>query len=284
MSASLPATTIGMLIPNTRRDDRLHRPLQPPAASTPATTAASREEVTGGYCSSTSGRLGRHSLCAAMSACATSTPTRARPAINSGTRRLVTIDRDYEHWLPALNIARSISTKDIIVRAAAAKVITRPTSAPDARAARLDGFNLHASTSAIPFLEPTGPPRSTSALEWYFAPQSRFRSACSARTSRASRSPTTTQQISVQPAAGLPDFAARRRQRRCRPSLFTVNQPVNGEGGELKGIEIGLQTPFRFLPAPFDNFGSHGQLHLRRIRHRLSADGGGPAIVAGRPR
>ena len=37
--------------------------------------------------------------------------------------------------------------------------------------------------------------------------------------------------------------------------LFTVTQPVNSDGGKIKGVEIGLQMPFRFLPGLLRNFG-----------------------------
>ena len=36
---------------------------------------------------------------------------------------------------------------------------------------------------------------------------------------------------------------------------FEVNAPVNGEEGTIKGFEVGLQSFFDFLPAPFDGFG-----------------------------
>jgi TonB-dependent receptor len=35
-----------------------------------------------------------------------------------------------------------------------------------------------------------------------------------------------------------------------------VTQDFNTEGGDLKGVEIGVQQPFTFLPAPFDGFGA----------------------------
>ncbi len=34
-----------------------------------------------------------------------------------------------------------------------------------------------------------------------------------------------------------------------------MTQPVNSDGGGLKGIEVGVQAPFRFLPKPLNNFG-----------------------------
>lgn len=37
---------------------------------------------------------------------------------------------------------------------------------------------------------------------------------------------------------------------------FIVTQPINGEGATLHGFEISLQTPFTFLSAPLDGFGT----------------------------
>jgi TonB-dependent receptor len=37
---------------------------------------------------------------------------------------------------------------------------------------------------------------------------------------------------------------------------YTVTTYLNTDGGYLEGYEITLQTPFTFLPAPFDNFGA----------------------------
>ena len=40
------------------------------------------------------------------------------------------------------------------------------------------------------------------------------------------------------------------------PITFSVLQPENGGNSTLKGVEIGYQQAFTFLPAPFDNFGA----------------------------
>jgi len=36
---------------------------------------------------------------------------------------------------------------------------------------------------------------------------------------------------------------------------YVIQQPTNGKSGEIKGIEVGGQTFFDFLPGPFDGFG-----------------------------
>jgi iron complex outermembrane receptor protein len=48
---------------------------------------------------------------------------------------------------------------------------------------------------------------------------------------------------------------------------FTVTTQQNTPGGKLKGYELSAQRPFTFLPAPFDKFGAHPELHPRQERH-----------------
>jgi TonB-dependent receptor len=44
--------------------------------------------------------------------------------------------------------------------------------------------------------------------------------------------------------------------------IFIVQRNINGEGGDLKGIEIQYQQPFYFLPGVLKNFGFLGNLTL----------------------
>ncbi|MFK9813644.1 hypothetical protein ACJEM2_25640, partial [Escherichia coli] len=37
--------------------------------------------------------------------------------------------------------------------------------------------------------------------------------------------------------------------------LYTVSTTVNGTGASLKGIELSVQAPFKFLPGFLKNFG-----------------------------
>lgn len=37
--------------------------------------------------------------------------------------------------------------------------------------------------------------------------------------------------------------------------LYDVQQPINGEGAKISGVELSAQTAFTFLPSPFDGFG-----------------------------
>jgi TonB-dependent receptor len=55
--------------------------------------------------------------------------------------------------------------------------------------------------------------------------------------------------------------------------LFNVSHPVNVSGADIKGVEIGFQRDFDFLPAPFN--------HLGVVANGTYADGSSPAIING---
>ena len=50
--------------------------------------------------------------------------------------------------------------------------------------------------------------------------------------------------------------------------LFDTNTFLNTPGGDLTGFEVTAQTPFTFLPGPFDKFG--GQLSYTKIESDVS--------------
>ena len=105
-----------------------------------------------------------------MPASATSAPTRPRPA--SAAALPVTVERAYDDWLPAVNIAL-FPAEDFIIRLAAADVITRPTLGNLTPGGSVDGFNYRVNFGN-PFLEPFRATAYDLAFEWYFAPQSIF--------------------------------------------------------------------------------------------------------------
>lgn len=62
-------------------------------------------------------------------------------------------------------------------------------------------------------------------------------------------------------------------------NLYTVRQPVNGQGALLDGIEASAQTVFTFLPKPFDGFGVTGNVtYARAIRTNLTNDATGEPL------
>src|SRR5690606_8863974 len=85
---------------------------------------------------------------------------------------LVTSERDYSDTLPSLNLSLGV-TNDIIVRASAAKVMSRPaldTLTPGATVT-VSGNNRSA-TIGNPNIDPTRAKAYDLGVEWYFAPES----------------------------------------------------------------------------------------------------------------
>jgi iron complex outermembrane receptor protein len=168
------------------------------------------------------------------------------------TLTLVEAKRSYSNFLPALNIAADISS-DFVLRGAVAKVISRPdigTLNPGG-AFSISGANV-TFNRGNPDLDPTEATTYDLSAEWYFAPESAlivglFYKDISTFVA------TTTQPIPFN-QLGLPDSLIEGTTVQPTDNV-TVNQPINSKGGTLKGLELGLQMPFRFLPAPLDNFG-----------------------------
>lgn len=175
--------------------------------------------------------------------------------INSGVT--VTVQRDYEDWLPALNIAL-YPHKDVIVRGAIAKVMTRPSLGNLTPGGSADGFNFRV-TSGNPFLQPFRATNFDLAVEWYFAPQSIFSVALFKK--NVESFPVAVTRTGTFAETGLsadvlvPSSPAALNPALQQQPIWVISTTGNGTGASLKGIEISLQAPFKFLPGFLSNFG-----------------------------
>lgn len=174
---------------------------------------------------------------------------------NSGT--YVTVDRDpYEDWLPSANVAMNV-TDDIILRASAAKVMTRPGLGNLSPGGSVDSFNYRVSYKN-PFLDPTRATALDASIEWYFADESLVSFAVFHKdiesfpinTSREGTYSSTglplnllvpTSPTSVNPEGGPAES--------CNPAnggggCWTISSLDNGEGAKITGAEFSLQLPF----------------------------------------
>ena len=88
--------------------------------------------------------------------------------LNSGV--MATVTRSYDDWLPSANLA-IYPARNVILRAAVADVMTRPTLGSLTPGGSADGFNFKV-TSGNPFLNPYRATNYDLSAEWYFAPQS----------------------------------------------------------------------------------------------------------------
>ena len=171
-----------------------------------------------------------------------------------------TLTNSYENWLPSLNF-NLFPTKNVVVRFAVASVMTRPSLGNLSPTASVDQTNLKVSYGN-PGLLPAVATNYDVGLEWYFAPQSVLSIAAFSKNVAAS---TTTSALSGQTFASsglstavlnptLPGF--KDAVTNGDPGNWTITRIVNATTTQnIKGLEMGLQLPFRFLPGALKNFG-----------------------------
>jgi TonB-dependent receptor len=195
--------------------------------------------------------------------------------LNSG--RFVTVERHYEDWLPAANVA-FYPTDNIIIRAAAAEVMTRPTLGNLTPGGSVDGFNYRVSFGN-PFLDPFRATAYDLSAEWYFAPQSVFSVALFKKNVKSF--PVSVTRSGTFASTGLPlSIIPPSSPASVNPEgqLWTINSITNGTGASLKGVELSLQGPFSFLPGVLSNFG--GIVNATLVDSDATYTVAGPTVVA----
>lgn len=176
----------------------------------------------------------------------------------------VTVERDYEDWLPALNL-NIFPADNFIIRGAVAKVVTRPTLGSLTPGGSVDQFNFRI-TTGNPMLEPYRAWNYDLSFEWYFAPGAIASIALFAKDIESFPIGDSLQITWAE--SGLPT------------SLLTPGTPVhdaivngtdpnrefeyrttiNGEGAQIKGIEFGLNLPFSVFTETLSDFGVLGNV------------------------
>ncbi|SES22599.1 TonB-dependent receptor domain-containing protein [Sphingobium sp. YR768] len=176
----------------------------------------------------------------------------ASTGYNSGT--LVDIERNYEDWLPALNIA-IFPTSNVVVRGAIADVITRPSLANLTPGGSVDGYRYRVDYGN-PQLQPFRATSFDLAFEWYFARSAIFSVALFAKD--ITGFPVSQTVVDTYASTGLPQsLFAPGSPAVSNPEgqLWAINTTVNGGNATLKGMEVSLQSPFTFLPGMWSRFG-----------------------------
>ena len=169
----------------------------------------------------------------------------------------VVVDRAYDDWLPAMNIALYPS-RDIIIRGAIAKVMTRPALGQLTPGGSASGF-----AQTISFGNPElDPYRATSydvAVEWYFRPESVFSVALFKKDIESfpiSETRTGTfLETGLPPSVLSPADPASINPALLSQPIWQISSFANGTGASLKGVEVAVQLPFNFLPGAFSHFG-----------------------------
>lgn len=178
------------------------------------------------------------------------TELKAQGYLATGGGQRVVVKNNYSDTLPSLNLAVDL-TDEIVVRFGAAKVMARPQLGNLNPGGTVSTSGTLSITTGNPLLEPFRATTFDTSFEWYFADEALFSVAVFYKdidsyiqTIRQDRPFNTTGlPLSLLPAGFTGD------------EVFQVSTAVNSPGGPLKGFEIGFQTPFSFLPGPFDRFG-----------------------------
>ncbi|RZT91967.1 TonB-dependent receptor [Rivibacter subsaxonicus] len=169
----------------------------------------------------------------------------------TGGGTAVTVENDYDDWLPALNLSANVMP-DVIVRFGAAKVMARPQLGNLNPGGTISTTGNLSVTSGNPLLEPFRATTVDGSFEWYFA-RTGFLGLGLFHKNIGTYIQTlrTTMPFS---ATGLPmsllppNFTGEEE--------FQVTTPINTPGGKLNGIELNYQQPFTFLPTWGKNFGT----------------------------
>jgi iron complex outermembrane recepter protein len=169
----------------------------------------------------------------------------------------VTLDRPmYDDWLPSANTALWL-TDQLVLRLAAARVMVRPALGDLSPGAGVDSAN-YTINFQNPGLDPTRATTLDAAAEWYFADGSLLSVAVFSKdidsfplrqTERGTFASTGLPASVIQPltpAAVSPNFEGT-----CNDpaGCWSISQLSNGPGSKLKGIELGVQVPFRAFSA-----------------------------------
>jgi TonB-dependent receptor len=174
----------------------------------------------------------------------------------------VTVAQEYTDVLPAVNLAANV-TKDLVVRVAAAKVMSRPQLGNLNPGGSISTTGTLSITVGNPLLEPFRAKTLDASVEWYHG-----RNAFIGLGVFHKDIDTYIQSLRTNipyKQTGLPQSLL--------PSNFTgdevfqVTTPVNTPGGKLDGFEINIQQPFTFLPGVWRNFGA--LLNYTQVRSKI---------------
>jgi TonB-dependent receptor len=176
----------------------------------------------------------------------------------------VTVTRKYDDTLPSANLVFEFQD-DLLLRVAAARVITRPSLGDLTPGGSLDSFTgpPFEYDAGNPGLDPFRANSFDLALEWYFADEALisvggfYKDVKSFFTTGETRIVPYSQTglpVSLAPASSPLRVALDAGQ---DPEV-EVSQVENGGDASLEGVEIIYQQPFTFLPGVWQNFGFAG--------------------------
>ncbi len=196
----------------------------------------------------------------------------------SGVIQRIEVQRKYNLTLPSFNLAADV-TDTVVARISAAKTISRPgigSLSPGGDVA-VQGANRTYS-SGNPYLNPTASKNLDISLEWY--PQTGAMFAAGFFYKKIDTFVATLNRQAVYNTLGLPDSLIAGTS--ATPDMvFQVTQPINSQGGDLKGFELNVQQPLTFLPGWLSHFGviANYTYVSSKIQYPTSTTAGAPVVI-----
>ncbi len=176
-----------------------------------------------------------------------------------------TVDREYDHFLPSMNLVLE-PMDSLLVRVGAARVMSRPGlgNLNPGASVTVSGANRTVA-AGNPELDPIEANAYDIAAEWYFAEGALFSVAGFVRDIDSFVQTVREDRPFTGNPLGLPDSVATAAcpggvdTPGCNPALdWAFNLPRNTPGGPVAGYEIGLQLPFFWMDGFWSNFGFVG--------------------------
>lgn len=160
-------------------------------------------------------------------------------AVSGATATPISLDRGYTDVLPSANL-RIEATPQFVIRAAAAKVMTRPNVSDLSIGTNVTFSGNPTASSGNPTLDPFRATQFDISLEYYFGRSNLISVAGFYKDVESFTIIRTT------PNATLPGFPG---------STFFLTRPENGKGGTVKGLELGYKQDMSFLPGLLSGLG-----------------------------
>lgn len=159
----------------------------------------------------------------------------------------VTVVHEYNDTLPALNLAYNL-TDDVILRASAAKVMSRPNLTDLNPGGSVSIFGDPKVSYGNPYIEPFRAKAYDLSAEWYFAENALVSVALFQKGIESF--PSSEKVDMLWSETGLPDSMLGAQVDQLKDAVFEVSRKINGGGAEVKGWELQYQQPLTFLPGP----------------------------------
>ena len=185
-------------------------------------------------------------------------------ATASGTPITTTVSREYNDFLPSLNLVAEI-TPDFLIRFGAAKVMSRP-----GLGSLTPGVTVSVSGSAKtvsggnPLLDPVRAKTADLGFEWYFNEGAMLGVGLFYKDIESFIQ--NTRETRPYSSSGLPASLLDNLNAAVGDD-FVFSTPVNTPGGDLTGVEFNYTQPFSFLPGKWSNFGT--QLNYTYVESKI---------------